>query len=167
MSSESPGNVEKREMLNLDQKNRNENSKKEVMMSGDNTVKCLPIRSPLQQGQSPSKTMKRNSKPSNEIPPSHHHHIHPPLLLPFLLLVLVPYAAADGFCSPLLCSCQVSLSSSSNIPMTQQCHHRLTQPTVPTEVSQRCPGDSEKLSKSSTLLKMIYNQVKALKEVIQ
>ena len=161
MSSESPGNVEKREMLNLDQKNRNENSKKETMMPGDNTVKCLPIlpRSPLQQRQSPSKTMKRNSKPSNEIPPSHHH-IHPPLLLPFLLLLLVPYAAADGFCSPLLCSCQVSLSSSSNIPMTQQCHHRLTQPTVPTEVSQRCPGDSEKLSKSSTLLKMIYNQVK-------
>ena len=167
MSSESPGNVEKREMLNLDQKNRNENSKKETMMPGDNTVKCLPIlpRSPLQQRQSPSKTMKRNSKPSNEIPPSHHH-IHLPLLLPFLLLVLVPYAAADGFCSPLLCSCQVSLSSSSNIPMTQQCH-QVDTANCSNRGFSTMPGGLGKALKILNLAQNDLQSGKALKEVIQ
>ena len=98
MSSESPGNIGKREMLNL----KKPNQMREISRNpGD---KCLPILpSPLQQRQSPSKTTKRNSNPSNIIRPPHHH----PLLLLLLLLNLVPYAAANGFCSPLLCSCQV------------------------------------------------------------
>ena len=108
MSSESPGNVEKQDMLNLNQPTK-QNQTKEMLKRirphpGDN--KCLP--SPLLQRQpptqSPSKTSKRNSSPSNDdaILPLPHH-----LLLLFLLLALVPYADADGFCSPLLCSCQV------------------------------------------------------------
>ena len=90
------------------------NLKKPNQMSGmspnpgdNNTVKCLPILlSPLQQRHSPSNTTKINSNPSNVIRPTHHHQLHHPLLL-LLLLNLVPYAAANGFCSPLLCSCQV------------------------------------------------------------
>ena len=98
------------------------NLKKPNQMSGispnpgdNNTVKCLPILpSPLQQRHSPSKTTKRNSNPSNVIRPPHHH-LHHPLLLLLLLLNLVPYAAANGFCSPLLCSCQVIFQPSSSL----------------------------------------------------
>ena len=110
MSSESPGNIGKRNMLNLKKPNQ---MRKEISQNpGDkNTNKCLPTlpSSPLQQRHYPSKTSKRNSNPSNAIRPPHRHLHHPPLLLLLLLLLLnlVPYAAADGFCSPLLCSCQV------------------------------------------------------------
>ena len=108
MSSESPGNFEKQDMSNLHYPAKH-NQTKEMLKRirphpGDN--KCLP--SPLLQRQpptqSPSKTSKRNSSPSNDdaILPLPHH-----LLLLLLLLALVPYADADGFCSPLLCSCQV------------------------------------------------------------
>ena len=111
MSSESPGNIERREMLNLRRKKENQTSAN----PGDIDHKCLPC-STLQQRllYSPSKTSKRNSNPSNVVRPPHHlHHPPLPLLLPLLLLLnLVPYAAADGFCSPLLCSCQVSVQSS-------------------------------------------------------
>jgi Leucine-rich repeat (LRR) protein len=112
MSSESPGNIGKREMLNR---------KKANPKPGDKN-KCLPIlpSSSLQERLhfSPSKTSKRNSNTSNVIRPPHRHLHHPPLLLlllPLLLLLnLVPYAAADGFCSPLLCSCQVETANCSS-----------------------------------------------------
>ena len=160
MSSESPGNIGKREMLNL----KKPNQMREISRNpGD---KCLPILpSPLQQRQSPSKTTKRNSNPSNIIrPPPHHHYLHHPLLLLLLLLNLVPYAAANGFCSPLLCSCQVIFQPSLLILLLvvttmTLVGFRWRQQTVQTEASQRCPEDSEKLSKSSTLLKMTFNQV--------
>ena len=145
MSSESPGNIGKREMLNL---------KKPNQMSGispnpgdNNMVKCLPILpSPLQQRHSPSKTTKRNSNPSNAIRPPHHH----PLLLLLLLLNLVPYAAANGFCSPLLCSCQVIFQPFTLLILllvvtTKLMDCRWRQQTVQAEASQRCPEDSEKL----------------------
>ena len=150
MSSESPGNIGKREMLNL--KKPNQMSGMSPNPGDNNTVKCLPILpSPLQQRHSPSKTTKRNSNPSNVIRP-HHHHLHHPLLLLLLLLLLlnlVPYAAANGFCSPLLCSCQVIFHPPTLLILllvSQQrnlcCRWR--QQTVQTEASQRCLEDSEK-----------------------
>ena len=119
MSSESPGNIGKRNMLNL--KKPNQMWREISQNPGDkNTIKCLPTlpSSPLQQRHYPSKTSKRNSNPSNAIRPPHRHLHHPPLLLLLLLLLLlnlVPYAAADGFCSPLLCSCQVFFFSNCTI----------------------------------------------------
>ena len=152
MSSESPGNIGKREMLNL---------KKPNQMSGispnpgdNNTVKCLPILpSPLQQRHSPSKTTKRNSNPSNVIRPPQHHHLHHPLLLLLLLLNLVPYAAANGFCSPLLCSCQVifqpSLTTHPSYP-SPCCHNDTDVAGGDSKLFKpRLPNDAGRTRKSS------------------
>ena len=132
------------------------NLKKPNQMSGispnpgdNNTVKCLPILpSPLQQRHSPSKTTKRNSNPSNVIRPPHHHLHHPLLLL--LLLNLVPYAAANGFCSPLLCSCQVIFQPYSSLC---QPHTLLVPTTHPSYPSPCCNNDTDVAGGDSKLFK--------------
>ena len=90
------------------------------------------------------------------------------LIIISILLSSFPSSSSSWCHTQLLTASALLSSAAARSPChprpTFQWHNnvltRLTQPTVPTEVSQRCPGDSEKLSKSSTLLKTIFNQVK-------